>query len=308
MESQLEVMRPQHQQKAPSLMAKVASRFNVDPTKMMHTLKQTAFKQNDRSVTDEQLMALLIVADQYGLNPFTKELYAYPDKSNGVVPVVSIDGWSRIINSHPQMDGLEFAFSPDMVCIKGAKPCPEWIEAIIYRKDRSQPIRVREYLDETYRDSQRQGPWQTHTKRMLRHKATIQCARMAFGFAGIYDEDEAKRIVEVEATPAAKPEQSHRSSVAQLRGRVLEQDHAEQAVTESATESDDMGVDVEPIPYFDPELARDDLISLIGEATTKDELKKVSELPVYQQLKADYPDLFAEVNKASAAALQRIQK
>ena len=29
---------------------------------------------------------------------------------------------------------------------------------------------------------------------MLRHKAMIQAARLAFGFAGIYDEDEAERI------------------------------------------------------------------------------------------------------------------
>ena len=29
---------------------------------------------------------------------------------------------------------------------------------------------------------------------MLRHKALIQCARIAFGFSGIYDEDEAHRI------------------------------------------------------------------------------------------------------------------
>jgi len=32
---------------------------------------------------------------------------------------------------------------------------------------------------------------------MLRHKAMIQCARLAFGFAGIYDQDEAERIAEV---------------------------------------------------------------------------------------------------------------
>ena len=31
---------------------------------------------------------------------------------------------------------------------------------------------------------------------MLRHKAMIQCARLAFGFAGIYDQDEAERIAE----------------------------------------------------------------------------------------------------------------
>jgi hypothetical protein len=34
---------------------------------------------------------------------------------------------------------------------------------------------------------------------MLRHKVTIQAARLAFGYVGIYDEDEAQRIIEGEA-------------------------------------------------------------------------------------------------------------
>jgi hypothetical protein len=33
---------------------------------------------------------------------------------------------------------------------------------------------------------------------MLRHKALIQCARLAFGFVGIFDQDEAERITEGE--------------------------------------------------------------------------------------------------------------
>ncbi|MGP1667495.1 MAG: hypothetical protein ACTS5I_16635, partial [Rhodanobacter sp.] len=33
-------------------------------------------------------------------------------------------------------------------------------------------------------------------RRMLRHKAMIQCARLAFGFVGVYDPDEAERIQE----------------------------------------------------------------------------------------------------------------
>lgn len=41
-------------------------------------------------------------------------------------------------------------------------------------------------------------------KRMLRHKAMIQCARLAFGFAGIYDKDEAERIVENTAYTAER--------------------------------------------------------------------------------------------------------
>jgi hypothetical protein len=50
------------------------------------------------------------------------------------------------------------------------------------------------------------SPWQTHPKRMLRHKALIQCARLAFGFVGIYDQDEAERIVEKDVTPIVAAE------------------------------------------------------------------------------------------------------
>ncbi|MFO1465836.1 MAG: recombinase RecT [Steroidobacteraceae bacterium] len=67
-----------------------------------------------------------------------------------------------------------------------------WIECTIERKDRSMPVSVREYLAECERDT---GPWKSHPRRMLRHKALIQCARIAFGFAGVYDPDEGDRIV-----------------------------------------------------------------------------------------------------------------
>ena len=41
-------------------------------------------------------------------------------------------------------------------------------------------------------------PWGRWPARMLRHKATIQCARYAFGLSGIVDPDEAERIKSVE--------------------------------------------------------------------------------------------------------------
>ena len=170
-----------------------------DGTELVQVLKATAFKGE---VSDAQMVALLTVANHYGLNPFTKELFAFPDKNNGIVPVVGVDGWSRIINSHPQFDGIEFHHADEFVTMPGAKPSPEWIECHIHRKDRSRPVVVREYLDEVYRAPFKgkygdvTGPWQTHTKRFLRHKAMIQCARLAFGYGGIYDQDEAERIVE----------------------------------------------------------------------------------------------------------------
>lgn len=180
-----------------SLIAKFAQKFSIDEDKLITTLKATAFKVKDKEVTNEQMTALLIVADQYNLNPFTKEIFAFPDaKSNGIVAVVSVDGWSRIINEHGALDGIEFRYSDKKVTMKGAKECPEWCEVVIKRKDRGQPIVVREYLDEVYRDLSYTNPWQTHTKRFLRHKTLIQGARIAFGFGGIYDEDEAERILD----------------------------------------------------------------------------------------------------------------
>ena len=52
---------------------------NVDPAELEQTLMQTAFK-SDAQITREQMGALLIVAGQYKLNPWTKEIYAFPDK------------------------------------------------------------------------------------------------------------------------------------------------------------------------------------------------------------------------------------
>lgn len=188
----------------PNLASKFSSRFGVDENEVIGILKATAFKQRDGQapVTDAQMTALMIVADQYGLNPFVKEIYAYPDKQNGIVPVVGVDGWNRIMNEHPQMDGIEFRYSEETVQHKN-KTCHVWIEAIITRKDRSKPIVVREYFDEVVRSVSFATPWDSHPKRMHRHKTEIQAARIAFGFAGIYDEDEAERIIEKDITPAA---------------------------------------------------------------------------------------------------------
>ena len=162
--------------------AKLGESFGMegDGHELLQILKSTAFKGQ---VSDAQMAALMVVANQYNLNPFTKELYAFPDKNNGIVPVVGVDGWSRIINSHPQFDGMEFE--------QDAESCT----CVIYRKDRGRPIKVTEWMSECKRGT---GPWQSHPRRMLRHKAMIQCARLAFGYGGIYDQDEAERIVEAQ--------------------------------------------------------------------------------------------------------------
>lgn len=195
-----------------TIVGRMANRFeipNANSTEIINVLKNTCFKQSGENVTvsDGQLFALMVVAEQYGLNPFTREIYAFPDKKNGIVPVVGVDGWSRIINQHAQLDGIEFRYSENKVNMPGAKvSAHEWIECVITRKDRAQPVVIREYLEECYRPPFKgknnngneytvDGPWQSHPNRFLRHKSLIQCSRVAFGFTGIYDQDEGERIV-----------------------------------------------------------------------------------------------------------------
>ena len=215
-----------------SLVEKFASKYFIQSDKILSILKATAFKIKKGEVSNDQMASLLVVADQYNLNPFTREIFAFPDKQNGIVPVVSVDGWSRIINDHPQSDGFEFRASEEIVSMPGARECPEWMEVIIYRKDRSHPIIVREYLDEVYRAGfkssddgyEMKGPWQTHTKRFLRHKCLIQGARLAYGFSGIYDEDEAERILEKNITPERTSTPSPLKGAAGLKAALLEEE------------------------------------------------------------------------------------
>ena len=231
-----------HKPASSSVIVRMANRFGVDADKMLLTLKATAFKGD---VSNEQMMMLLVVADQHGLNPFTKEIFAFPDKYNGIVPVVSVDGWARIINTHQQFDGMEF-FEGE----SNAKNMPSWIECVIYRKDRAHPIKVKEYFDEVYREpiTTSQGkvintPWQSHPRRMLRHKAMIQCARIAFGFAGIYEQDEAERIIEVQPVDlgprpdTALVDQSQAMKWVEEIAAILNQDKDESAIAADLREA-----------------------------------------------------------------------
>lgn len=178
-----------------SVVGSMAEKFGMEPGPFEATVRASC---NAEKLTREQFAAFLLVAREHNLNPITREIFAFPGKS-GVVPVVSIDGWLRIINSHPQMDGLVLTDLREGGKLIG-------VQARIHRKDRQHPIEVTEYLDECARET---DVWRKWPARMLRHKATIQCARYAFGFAGIYDQDEAERIDEVQVVT---PQIEHKSA------------------------------------------------------------------------------------------------
>jgi len=174
--------------KSNSVMIRMAERFGMDRVAFERTLMATVVPGG--KATPEQVAAVLLVADQYHLNPLTKEIYAFPNRGGGIVPVVGVDGWIRMMNEHPAADGVELVENNDE---KGALIS---VTATVHRKDRAHPIKVTEYFVECARGT---DPWRTSPRRMLRHKALIQGLRVAFGFSGIYEPDEAERIVEAQS-------------------------------------------------------------------------------------------------------------
>lgn len=177
-----------------SVLLDMATRYGMEPAAFEATLRATVMPSN-KEVTREQFAAFLLVAKEYRLNPLTKEIYAFPGKGDSIQPIVSIDGWMRMINNHPDFDGMEFE---DNFNEEGQLYS---ITCKMYRKDRRHPVSVTEYMGECKRPT---DTWQKWPARMLRHKAAIQAARYAFGFSGIYDEDEAQRFVDVTPAPQAK--------------------------------------------------------------------------------------------------------
>jgi len=188
------------------LITELAADWKISPVTMINTLKATIFPQKDRDgkpliVSNEQMIAFLQVCHTFRLNPFVREIYSFPTKGGGIVPMVPVDGWANIINRHPQMDGVEFV---DAWENHDGKKSLFSTTCIIYRKDRSHPIKVTEYMAECFMPGK--DTWAKWPARLLRHKALIQCARIAFSLGGIYDPDEAERIAETGDKPEpAKP-------------------------------------------------------------------------------------------------------
>jgi phage recombination protein Bet len=180
-----------------SLLVTFSERYGIEANRMMATLRATVIRpaKDGTEATNEQIASFLVVANQHDLNPFTKEIHAFLGRQGGIVCVVGVDGWAKKVNEHPQFNGMSF------------EQTDEQCTCTMYRKDRQHPVVVTEYFSECRRDT---DPWRTHPKRMLRHKALSQCARLAFSFAGIYDPDEAERIIanedgEIDVTPRDEP-------------------------------------------------------------------------------------------------------
>jgi hypothetical protein len=122
-------------------------------------------------VPPKSLLHALRTTRQYGLDPLQEEVLV-TKYDEGWQVSISVNGWMKIINEHPAFAGLTFTQSTEE-----KEGLPLWMECTIHRSDRAIPTTTREYLTEVQNDSE---IWQKMPRRMLRHRALQQCARIAF--------------------------------------------------------------------------------------------------------------------------------
>ena len=129
-------------------------------------------KQIPSTAEATQLNALRLIA-KHALDPFSDEISIHQYEDGHWQAFITIDGWSKLINSHPAFSGISFTESTELV-----NGIPIWMGCAIYRNDRVVPIEVKEYLCEIQTEH---SIWKDMPRRMLRHRVIAQCARLAFG-------------------------------------------------------------------------------------------------------------------------------
>jgi RecT family len=124
-------------------------------------------------VPAKTILTLLRMMQSLHLDPLSEEI-GFTQYDDGHWQVnITIEGCSKLLNQHPQFNGLVFNQADTLV-----EGVPEWVECSIYRRDRIMPITIREYLIEVRSEKE---IWQKMPRRMLRHRALQQCVRLAMG-------------------------------------------------------------------------------------------------------------------------------
>jgi hypothetical protein len=118
---------------------------------------------------------LLRLANKYRLDPLSDEIALLQNQDQTYQPFITIDGWSKLMNDHPQYAGMSLRDSTELI-----DGIPAWMECTIYRNDRILPIVIKEYYEEVKTDH---PSWQQMPRRMLRHRVIQQCARLALNIS-----------------------------------------------------------------------------------------------------------------------------
>ena len=146
-------------------LAKAANQLDIDEKELQ------AWVDLQIEVPAKSILALLRSMQSLHLDPLSEEIGLTQYEDGHWQVFITIEGCSKLLNQHPQFSGLLFNQADTLI-----DGVPEWIECSIYRRDRTVPTTVREYLMEVRGEN---AIWQKMPRRMLRHKALQQCVRLA---------------------------------------------------------------------------------------------------------------------------------
>ena len=86
----------------------LSRKWGIDPEGLLSVVKSSIFRGEASRVTDHELIGFLLVCNTHNLNPILREIYAFPGRQGGVIPIVGIDGWVSLVNRNKRYNGMKF--------------------------------------------------------------------------------------------------------------------------------------------------------------------------------------------------------
>jgi phage recombination protein Bet len=149
-----------------------------------------------KSCSDNEFKLLVHMANEYGLNPLKREIWAVKYSYSPAQIFVSRDGFLSIAHKSGQFNGMETKFETTTTKDSNGKELNELTATCtVYRKDMEKPISVTVFLSEY--DS-KQSVWKTKPRTMLQKVAESQALRRAFNVDGVYSPEEFDQANEVQ--------------------------------------------------------------------------------------------------------------
>lgn len=160
---------------------------------------ETIRKTVARDATDEELKMFLHLAQAYGLDPFSHDIWFIKDRGGKPIIMASRDGYLKIANSHPQYDNIEadVVYQGDHfrkvregiehIYETKNRGNPIGAYALVYRKDRHRPVYVYAPFDNYFRNT---PSWRQYPHAMILKVAEAMALKRAFSISGLVTREE----------------------------------------------------------------------------------------------------------------------
>lgn len=171
-------------QKRQGIVDNASAIMGCEPAKLLDLLRNvwhTSKGQPD--LTPQEMFVGISLVARYGLDPIAREVYVTRSKK-GLMTIVGIDGWIKILCRTPHYDGHEVEIHED----EDGKI--DWVETRIHSKERTHPATYKAFMSEYIK----MGGFvaQQMPSHMLRLFSLRHAARQFVPLAGVTTEEEAR--------------------------------------------------------------------------------------------------------------------